>query len=108
MLAGCRNKKVKVKAYIYNPDIPKLRLIGLHQSPKGIGTHSFTASFPWEEYTAFSAAEANHTVPISVNKTSSHYCGVARSGVDLKPKPFTHDQRRRNRTSDPFISGPTP
>ena len=44
-----------------------------------IGMSSFTVSSPWEEYNTFSVA----AVPIFV-LPGTHYCCVARGGVDSK------------------------
>ena len=65
----------------------------LNYLPPGIGTHSFTVSSSWEEYSAFSAAEAIHTVAIFV-PPGTHYCWVDRGGVDSK---FALPQTPRSR-----------
>ena len=58
-----------------------LKFSGLYINyPQYIGIHAFTVSSPWVEGSAFSAAEAIHTVPMFVS-SRTHYCLVARGGV---------------------------
>ena len=72
---------VKAKAYIYSPDIPICTTDLTSITPRYC--NSFTVSSPLAEYSAFSAAEAIHTVSIFI-LLGTHHCWVDRDGVDLK------------------------
>ena len=71
-----------------------------------IGTHSFTVSSPWEEYSRiFCSCSHSHSTdfhstryPLLLGR--QRWCGLS--------KAFTHDQSSQNRTPDPLISGPVP
>ena len=89
---------VKVKVYVYSPDIP----VGSADFTSITQVLEFTLSqspLPGENAAPFSAAVAIRTVPIFV-PLGTHYCCL--------PKDSTHNQRCGNRNPDPLILGLTP
>ena len=79
----------------YEEQVSPLIQRTLHRLPRGIRTHSFTISSLLGECSSFSAAEAIHTVSISVPSDTHYYGAHGHRGVDSKLAmgSFPNDQR---------------
>ena len=74
---GASSSKVKVKVDIYSSDIS----VGSADFTSIIARYLNSVSSPSGEYRAFSTAEAIHTIYVP---PGTHYCWVAKVGVDSK------------------------
>ena len=77
-----KGKKVKVKVYIYRPDI-HISSVDFKSFTLQVLELTLSHSNPLGEYSTFSAAEAIRTAPIFI-PPGTHYCWVDRDVVDSK------------------------
>ena len=96
---------VKVKVYIYSPDIAIRSADYINYLQ--ILEHALPQSSPWGECSPSSAAEMIHNVPYFI-PPGTHFCLGPRGGVNSKfAHDFIHDHCCGNKIPDPLISGPT-